>query len=328
MHAIIPVAGIGTRLRPHTHTLPKVLVNVAGKPILGHILDALVAHGVKSATIVTGYKGELVEQYVRSSYHMDCAFVDQGEQLGLGHAIWTARKSLSGDPTLIILGDTIFDVDLSVLNTTETSAIGIKEVDDPRRFGVVVTDQLGFVTHLIEKPDTPVTNKAIVGLYYIKQSELLRECLDELISKDVRTKGEYQLTDALQLMVDKGEKMTTFNVEGWYDCGQHDTLLTTNRFLLDRLHVDVERTGCVVIPPVQIDTNAIVENSVVGPYTSIGRHAVLRNSIVQDSIVCDGATVSGIALRHSIIGANAEVHGQFVSINIGDNSVVDLGNTL
>lgn len=324
MHAIIPVAGIGTRLRPHTYTLPKVLVNVAGKPILGHIIDALLQQGLTSATIITGYKGELVEEFVRTNYTIPCSFVVQDELMGLGHALWMARESLAEEPVLIILGDTVFDVDLSVLRTSQFSLLGVKEVDDPRRFGVVQLEG-PFVSRLVEKPEVPVSNNAIVGLYYIKHPHVLRECLDYLITNNIRTKGEYQLTDALQLMVDRGEKFTTFPVEGWHDCGKPETLLETNRFLLtSRSTPSRTPTGCVVVPPVHIDPTAIVEHSVIGPYASISKGAVVRNAIVRDSIVCDLATVSDIAIDQSIIGENATVTGQFASINIGDASIVKL----
>lgn len=324
MHAIIPVAGIGTRLRPFTHTLPKVLVNVAGKPILGHILDSLVAQGVASATIITGYKGELVEDYVTSNYKLDVTFVEQDEMLGLGHAIWCAREALGHAPVLIILGDTVFDVDLSVLSSRQFSSLGVKYVDDPRRFGVVI-EEGGFVSRLVEKPETPVSNMAIVGLYYISRPTELRSALETLITNDLRTKGEYQLTDALQLMVDRGEKFTTFSVDGWYDCGKPETLLQTNRFLLTkRSTMPTAPQGCVFVPPVHVDPSAIVEHSVIGPYASISKGAVVRNAIVRDSIVSDAATVSDIALDQSIIGENAEVTGRFSSINIGDASIVRL----
>lgn len=324
MHAIIPVAGIGTRLRPFTHSLPKVLVNVAGKPILGHILDTLVAQGVTSATIITGYKGELVEEYVRSTYDLNVQFVEQEEMLGLGHAIWVARESLNEEPVLIILGDTVFDVDLSVLSTSQFSSLGVKHVDDPRRFGVVI-EEGGFVNRLVEKPETPVSNLAIVGLYFIRRPQALRTALASLIENNMRTKGEYQLTDALQLMVDAGEKFTTFSVDGWYDCGKPETLLQTNRFLLTKRNVmPAAPQGCVFVPPVHIDPTAIVEHSVIGPYASVSKGALVRNSIVRDSIISDQATVADIALDQSIIGENAEVTGRFSSINIGDASIVRL----
>jgi glucose-1-phosphate thymidylyltransferase len=300
-----------------------VLVNVAGKPILGHILDALLEQGLSGATIVTGYKGDLVEEYVRSHYTLPCTFVVQDELRGLGHAIWTAREALNSEPVLIILGDTVFDVDLSGLNTSQFSSLGVKTVEDPRRFGVVQLDG-PFVTRLVEKPETPVSYSALVGLYYIMHPGLLRECLDHLIENDIRTKGEYQLTDALQLMVDRGEKFTTFPVEGWHDCGKPETLLETNRFLLNNRSSSAAPAGCVIVPPVHIDPTAVVEHSVIGPYASLSRGAVVRNAIVRDSIICDLATVSDIALDQSIIGENATVTGRFASINIGDASIVKL----
>lgn len=324
MHAIIPVAGIGTRLRPFTHSLPKVLVNVAGKPILGHILDSLVEQGITTATIITGYKGDLVEEYVRTSYSLDVRYVQQEEMLGLGHAIWTAREALGDEPVLIILGDTVFDVDLSVLATRQFSSLGVKHVDDPRRFGVVI-EEGGFVTRLVEKPETIVSTMAIVGLYYIHQPSRLRTALERLIAENIRTKDEYQLTDALQIMVDGGEKFTTFPVDGWYDCGKPETLLQTNRFLLtQRGEVPAAPVGCVLIPPVHVDPSAIVEHSVIGPFASISKGCVVRNSIIRDSIISDNASVADISLDQSIIGENAEVTGRFSSINIGDGSIVRL----
>ena len=324
MHAIIPVAGIGTRLRPFTHSLPKVLVNVAGKPILGHILDSLVEQGVSQATIITGYKGDLVQEYVRANYDLSVSFVAQDEMLGLGHAIWVAREALNDEPVLIILGDTVFDVDLSILATSQFSSLGVKYVDDPRRFGVVI-EEGGFVERLVEKPETPVSNLAIVGLYFIRRPAVLRAALDTLITNDMRTKGEFQLTDALQLMVDSGEKFTTFSVDGWYDCGKPETLLQTNRFLLTkRSTMPSAPNGCVFVPPVHVDPTAIVEHSVIGPYASVSKGAVVRSSIIRDSIISDHATVADIALDQSIIGENAEVTGRFSSINIGDASIVRL----
>ena len=211
MRAIIPVAGVGTRLRPHTYTLPKVLLNVAGKPILGHILDELIRQGVDKATIVTGYMGKLVQKFVNDRYDIDFTFVSQKESLGLGHAIWTARETFGDEPIMIILGDTIFDVDLSDALKSGFSSLGVKKVDDPRRFGVVESGADGFIKNLVEKPQNFVSNMAIVGLYYIKNPAMLRQSLEELINKDIRTKSEYQLTDALRLMLEKGEKFTTFH---------------------------------------------------------------------------------------------------------------------
>jgi len=222
MRAVIPVAGVGTRLRPHTYALPKVLLNVAGKPILAHILDELINYGVLEATIITGYMGDLVEEFVTSKYpKIKVDFVEQKQMLGLGHAIWTGRETYKDDDNLfIILGDTIFDVNLHANIDLKVSSIGVKYVDDPSRFGVVLLDEnqkinnKNIITKFVEKPEKPISNLAITGLYYIANARLLVDSLNTLIEKNIRTKNEYQLTDALQIMLQEGEKFNTFNVDG------------------------------------------------------------------------------------------------------------------
>jgi glucose-1-phosphate thymidylyltransferase len=323
MKAIIPVAGVGTRLRPHTYTLPKVLLNVAGKPILGHILDALQAHDIDEATIIVGYMGDLVEEYVRKHHSLKVNFIYQEERLGLGHSIWIARENILGDePLLIILGDTIFDVDLSLATNSGFSTLGVKSVEDPRRFGVVELEK-GFISRLIEKPEHPTSNLALVGLYYINNPRLLIECLDEMLEKNIRTRDEYQLTDALQMMIDRGEKFTTFPVEGWYDCGKPETLLSTNRYLLDGMEIPNPIEGAVIIPPAFVSAKAHVERSVIGPYTTVAAGARVIDSVIKDSIISDGATVTASMLDESIIGNNAIVKGKFSRLNVGDSSEID-----
>ncbi len=322
MRAIIPVAGLGSRLRPHTFSRPKVLLNVAGKPILGHILDKLIADGITAVTIVVGYMGTMVEEYVRRHYTIDATFVEQPDPMGLGHSIYLSRETFGREPILIILGDTIFDVDLNSVLSLPTSAIGVKTVDDPKRFGVVETTD-GFITRLVEKPEHPVSNLAVVGVYYIKRPELLATCLDELIATDKRTKGEYQLTDALQMMVDRGEKMATFRVDGWLDCGKPETLLATNRYLLDRKSESRKIADCVIIPPVYISPTAEVTRAVVGPYATLADGVVVRESIVRNSIIDDNAAVEGSLLDNSIVGANATVKGGYKRINAGDSSEIE-----
>ena len=323
MKAIIPVAGVGTRLRPHTYTLPKVLLNVAGKPILGHILDALQQHNIDEATIIVGYMGDLVEDYVRRNYSMNVTFIYQEERLGLGHSIWIAREHITdNEPLLIILGDTIFDVDLSLATNSRFSTLGVKSVEDPRRFGVVELEK-GFISRLIEKPENPTTNLALVGLYFINNPTLLVDSLQTLIDNNIRTRDEYQLTDALQMMIDKGEKFTTFPVEGWYDCGKPETLLSTNRYLLDGKSTYKTPEGAVIIPPAFVAENAIIERSVIGPYTTVASGATVIDSVVRDSIISDGATVTASTLEQSIIGNNAIVKGKFSRLNVGDSSEID-----
>ncbi len=324
MRAIIPVAGIGTRLRPHTFTTPKVLLNVAGKPILAHIIESLINIGINKATIITGYMGDRVMDFVYKKYPgLDVRFVHQEETLGLGHAIWTARKSFSNEPLLIILGDTIFDVDLSFVYNHHCNSLGVKEVSDPRRFGVVIKNSEGKIEKLIEKPEQPISNSAIVGIYYIQNSDSLNQALDLLIDNNIRTRGEFQLTDALQIMIENGEYFDTFDVEGWYDCGKPETLLSTNQFLLNKINTQVTLDGSVIIPPSYISGKAKVENSIVGPYASIADEAVVKDTIIKNSIVSYSAQVYNSLLDESIIGNDAYVNGLFQKLNVGDSSTLD-----
>ncbi len=327
MRAIIPVAGYGTRLRPHTYSLPKVLLNVAGKPILGHILDTLQARSIHDATIVIGYMGDMIREFVEQNYDMNVTFVQQDQPLGLGHSIWCARDTIGEDPVFIILGDTIFDVDLGPVLSSSRSLLGVKEVEDPRRFGVVESSQ-GKVTKLIEKPEQPTSKLAIVGLYHIVNPTLLKCCLDELIDNNIRTRNEFQLTDALQMMIDRGEDFGTFAVDGWFDCGKPETMLETNRHLLRKQdqstevrHID----GCVIIPPVFIADNAEVQRSVIGPYATVASGATVKDAHLRNSIVSNGATVTGSLLEDSIIGNNAVVKGTFKRLNVGDSSEINYG---
>jgi glucose-1-phosphate thymidylyltransferase len=322
MRAIIPVAGVGSRLRPHTFELPKVLLNVAGKPILGHILDKVIAEGVTGATIVVGHMGDKIREYVSSAFPaFPVEYVEQEERLGLGHAIYLSRHTLDGGPVLIILGDTIFDVDLApVLRGSET-AIGVKAVEDPRRFGVAETKD-GYITRLVEKPEHPVGNLAVVGLYYIRSSPLLTSCLEELVAQDIRTKNEYQLTDALQMMLERGEKMRTFPVEGWYDCGKPETLLSTNQALLDRKSTPRVIDGVLVRGPVYIAPTAVLRNCIVGPYTTVGDGAEIADAVVRNSIIGGEARVERSLLDSSIVGNGSVVRGNYQRVNVGGSSEV------
>ena len=322
MRAIIPVAGVGSRLRPHTYTVPKVLLNVGGKPIIGHILDKIIGNGFNEATIIIGYLGEMIKEYVLKHYTIKVDFVEQEERLGLGHAIYLSRHTFSRDPILIILGDTIFDLDIKAMVSSANTAIGVKKVEDPRRFGVAETGN-GRITRLIEKPENPTSNLAVVGLYYIKQPQLLVDCLKEMIKTNARTKGEFQLTDALQMMIERGEKMETFNVDGWFDCGKPETLLSTNQHLLSQLPVPPSIETVVTQPPVFISQEATVRNSIIGPFTTIAEGATVENSIIRNSIVSEGASVTEALLQDSIVGSNAVVRGTYKRINIGDSSELE-----
>ena len=322
MKAIIPVAGVGTRLRPHTFSHPKVLLNVAGKPIIGHIMDKLIASGIDEAIVIVGYLGNMVEKWLLKHYSIKFTFVNQPERLGLAHAIWMCKPYVSdNEPLFITLGDTIFEVDLEPVLKSPFSTLGVKEVEDPRRFGVAVTEG-GKIVKLVEKPDTPISNLAIVGLYFLHQAGPLFSSIDYLIDHDFKTKGEYQLTDALQLMIEQGETFTTFPVSGWYDCGAAETLLSTNEILLKKNATTKTYPGCIINEPAFIANNANIENAIIGPNTTIGEHAVISDAIIRDSIIGNYARVSHIMLDNSIVGNNAWITGNPHEINIGDYSEI------
>ncbi len=323
MKAIIPVAGVGSRLRPHTFTRPKVLLNVAGKPILGHILDHLIASGIDHVTLVVGAMGDLIERYVRDNYSIPSEFVVQHEAKGLAHAVHLGLSEHDRE-VLVILGDTIFEFDLQgVLRDCRTSAIGVKTVEDPRRFGVVETRD-NIVTRLVEKPENPRSNLVIVGIYLIRQAQELKQSIETLFERNLTTRGEFQLTDALQLLVEREVPISTFGVDDWFDCGKPETLLETNRHLLDRLNgLTVEqRSGAVIIPPVFIHPEAIIEQAIVGPHATVGQGAVIRNAMVRDAILGDGSHVEDALVSGSLVGNNAIVKGSFHRYNLGDSSAI------
>jgi len=323
MRAVIPVAGIGTRLKPHTYSTPKVLLNVGGKPILGHILDKLIGEGLTKSTFIIGYLGEMIREYVEKEYPaIQSDFIIQEEMHGLGHAIYMATPTFDENDIFVILGDTLFDVDLSYVFKSEYSSLGVKEVEDPRRFGVAVVKD-NFIKKLVEKPQEPVSNLALVGLYYFNNAQLLKMALTELVEKDIRTKGELQLTDAIQIMIDKGEKITTFPVDGWYDCGKPETLLSTNKYLLSQGDNGRDIESVVINKPVFIAEDAVIKNSVIGPYTTIAAGTIIEDSIIRNSLIGSGAKVSKAMLENSIIGDNSVIQGSFKRLNSGNSTEID-----
>jgi len=324
--AVIPVAGVGTRLRPHTHTVPKALITVAGKPILAHILDELPRLGIDEAVLVVGHMGDQITKYVTERYpQLKVDFVEQTERLGLGHAVHLTASYGRGRPLLIILGDTIFQADFTEVLGCPEDRIGVKEVDDPRRFGVVEL-QDGYVKRLVEKPDHPTSNLAIVGLYWVSDSGPLYDALADIVRNDQRTKGEFQLTDALQRMIDAGRRMRPFRVDGWFDCGKRETLLATNRHLLELKRADVPCLieGAQIIEPVAIDPTAEVVGSIIGPYVTIAARATVRSSIVRNSIINEAALVEDMLLDASVVGDHAMVRGAFRKLSVGDSSEIQL----
>lgn len=322
--AVIPVAGVGTRLRPHTHTLPKALINVAGKAMVAHILDELVAVGITEFVLVVGYMGGRIRKYMASRYpDLSVTYVEQPVARGLGHAIHLTAEAVAGRPALIVLGDTLFRVDFGPVLAKTVSQIGVKAVEDPRRFGVV--EMAGdAVKRFVEKPEHPPSNLAIVGIYYMTDTPALYGALEALVRDDRTHKGEYQLTDALQDMLEAGVPMETFPVEGWYDCGKRETLLETNRDLLDRHAAPAAVAGSVIVPPVAIDPTATVTNSIVGPHVTVAAGAQVTDSVIRNSIVNEGARVTRMLLDASVVGEAATVEGAYRRLNIGDSSELDI----
>ena len=323
LRAIIPAAGFGTRLKPHTYSLPKVLLNVGGKPILGHIIDKLLEEGITKATFVIGYLGEKIVQYVKKEYpKLSSSFIEQEIALGLGHAIQTAVPTFDDEEIFIILGDTIFDVNLKSVFANKISALGVKTVNDPSRFGVAVCED-GRIVKLIEKPRDLISKLALVGLYYITNSKLLVESLNELFQNNIKTNGEFQLTDALQIMIEKGEYFSTFNVDGWYDCGKPETLLSTNRYILSKSGTNRRIENVLINDPVFISESAFIRNSVIGPFATISDNCEISSSIICNSIVSSGAKIDKAMLENSIIGNNAVVRSHYRKLNTGDSSEIE-----
>jgi len=268
---IIPAAGKGKRLRPFTLTVPKPLLKVAGKRILEYILNEVVnIPQVDEVIFILGYMKEKIEEFVIKNYpQLNTKFVYQKKPAGLGEAIYLTREFANGSPVLIILGDTIMKMDYKKFILSEYSQIAVREVPDPERFGIVYPDKEGFITKMIEKPQNPESNLAITGVYYIKDSSILFEKLDYIIKNDIRTKGEFQVTDALQLMIESGYKIKAFPVENWFDCGNIQTTLETNKTFILENPYKPEIKGSIISNRVFISDNSIIKNSIIGDFVFI-----------------------------------------------------------
>jgi glucose-1-phosphate thymidylyltransferase len=320
---IVPAAGIGTRLRPLTHSRPKALLYVAGRPIISHILDEVRLLDVTSVIVIVGYKGDLVQEYVSAEYpDLKLDFILQEKRNGIGHAVHLTRQVAdAGEPLLIILGDTIVRTDLQRITRSKSNVLGVKAVEDPRRFGVAEVKN-GAIVKLVEKPQHPKSNLAMVGLYYFTDSRPLFATLDRQINQGIKSHGEYQITDALQMMIEGGEKFAPFEIDQWFDCGKPETLLETNQKLLEGKPDPPRLEGSVIVGPVAIDPTAAISSSIVGPYVSVAAGCTITNSIIRNSVIDRGATVTDSVMEGSIIGSDAVVRGGAKKLNIGDSSEV------
>lgn len=325
MKAIILLAGLGTRLRPHTYSRPKPLVNVAGKPVLGHILDGMAELEFDEIVFVVGYLGELVEKYVSKTYpRLKARYVEQKEMRGQAHAIALAKEFID-QPVLIIFGDTIWETDWTRLDRVGGDGlIFVKEVGDARRFGVVTLED-GLVTRFVEKPDRPISNLAVVGVYYLKNWQGLMRAVDEVLAQNIQTKGEYYIANALQMMIDQGARLEAATIDVWEDCGTREALLQTNRYLLSKgtSKTNGAAVDSLVIPPVYIGDGAKISRSIIGPYVSISPGAVVEDSILRDCIISEDALIQNATLEVSLVGSHARVHGAFQRLNVGDSSEID-----
>lgn len=328
MKAVILLAGLGTRLRPHTYSRPKPLVNVAGKPVLAHILDGMADLHFDEIIFIVGYLGDQIQNYIHEKYpHLNSEFVVQEEMRGQAHAIALAKPHIDQD-LLIIFGDTIWETDWTRLQRVQSDGlIYVHEVSDPRRFGVVTVEN-GFVTRFVEKPQTTISNLAVVGVYYFQAWQKLMQAIDELIELDIQTKGEYYLADAMQRMIEQGARLEAEPISVWEDCGTREALLQTNRYLLAKNgDHNPAAEASHIIPPVAIAPGAQVRRSIVGPYVSISDGAVIEDSILRDCIISEDAEVRSAMLEWSLVGSSARVRGAFERLNVGDSSEIDFAES-
>ena len=324
MKVIIPLAGKGTRLRPHTHITPKPMLRIAGKPVIDYVMDDLAKlGGVEEIIYITGHLKEKVEQYTRSKYPWKSVFVEQVEQKGTADAIRLAKPYVD-QPVMIIFVDTIFDADLSVIKSSQDDGIiWAKEVEDYQRFGVIVSDRNGHMTRIVEKPKEPISKNANIGLQYIRNWKLMFEGIEHVL-KQPPNKGEYYLTDAFQYMVDKGAKLKVEQVEGWYDAGKLDTLLDTNRIMLETRKMARKPTNlptdAKIVEPVYIEDGVTIARSTVGPNVSVSAGTTIEDSTIRDTIIGVRSRVATSELHDSLIGDEVLLEGFTGSATVGDHS--------
>ena len=322
MQVIIPLAGKGTRLRPHTHLTPKPLLKVAGRPVMDWVMDRLEGLDVSELIFITGHLTEQVEAYARSRYPIPSRFIEQKVQDGTAGAINLARPFVHG-PVLIIFVDTVFEADLTLINRVDADGIiWAREVEDYQRFGVVVTDKDGYMTRIVEKPSTPISKLANIGLYYIRDVESLWKGIDATLAAPAN-KGEYYLTDAFQWMIEHGRKILTAEVGGWYDCGKLDTLLETNEILLRQgAGRRCEFPGVTIHDPVLIEDGVTIERSTIGPNVTLESGTRVSGSILTHVIAGRDSRITDATLDHSLLGNRVTVTGLRGSVTLGDDAEV------
>ncbi|WP_347067084.1 sugar phosphate nucleotidyltransferase [Flavobacterium sp. WV_118_3] len=336
MKIIVPMAGRGSRLRPHTLTVPKPLIPIAGKPIVHRLVEDIA--GVLNQEIEEiafiihkdfGDKvpGELIA--IAEKLGAKGTIYYQNEPLGTAHAIMCAKESMSG-PIVVAYADTLFRADFT-LDTTADSVIWVKQVDDPSAFGVVQLNDKNEIVDFVEKPKEFVSDLAIIGIYYFKSGETLRSELQYLLDNNVVKGGEYQLTDGLENMKQKGLKFVPGTVDEWMDCGNKNVTVETNSRMLNFLHNDgetlvstnIKNENSTIIPPCFIGDDVVLINATVGPNVSLGKGTIVDNSTIKNSLVQTNVTIKNATLDNAMIGNHASFDGNFTSISIGDYSVLE-----
>ncbi len=328
MNIIVPMAGIGKRLRPHTLTTPKPLVKVAGKPIVQHLVEDianLVAEPLEQIVFVTGRFGAEAEKHlldVAKNLGANGKIAYQDEALGTAHAIWCAKDALKGK-SIVAFADTLFKADFKI-DESKDGVLWVKQIDDPTAFGVVKLDSSGIITDYVEKPKTFVSDLAMIGIYYFKKGEDLAAEIEYLIENKIVKGGEYQLPDALKRLTEKGYSFVPGKVDAWMDCGNPKVTIDTNEKVLrfkypnSKLSESAELKNSIVIDPCFIGSNVKLENSVIGPYVSIGNESEVLNSRIERSIIQENSTLKNIVARDSMVGNEVSVEKQAESLNLGD----------
>jgi glucose-1-phosphate thymidylyltransferase len=321
---IVPLAGKGTRLLPLTKRVPKPLVRVAGRPVMDYVMDTVKGLDVEELIVITGHLKDVVERYIVDHYDVKARFVEQKTLDGTAGAINLARPYVKG-PVLVIFVDTLFEADLSLTKTSDADGIiWAKEVEDYQRFGVIVTDAKGYMQRIVEKPSTPVSRLANIGLQYIKDWKTLFDGIAHVLEQPPGTGGEYYLTDAFQYMVDRGKRLFTAPVAGWYDCGKVDTLLETNRYLLERGGRARPPSGpcprCTIVPPVYIEEGVTIHDATIGPNVSIETGSFVAESTIANSILGRNVRVVRGKVRDSLVGDDQKIEGETLQ-----QSVLDAG---
>jgi glucose-1-phosphate thymidylyltransferase len=334
MRIIVPMAGMGKRMRPHTLTVPKPLIPIAGKPIVQRLVEDIAkvaGEPVEEVAFIIGRFGKEVEKKlmeIAASVGAKGTIYYQDQALGTAHAIYCAEPSLHGN-IVVAFADTLFKADFK-MDTSKDGVIWVQKVEDPRPFGVVKYNDQNIITDFVEKPETFVSDLAIIGIYYFKDGAQLKSEIKYLLDNDIKDKGEFQITNALENMKSKGVKFEPGQISEWLDCGNKDSTVATNNRYLEYIQNEnlvsssAKIKDSIIIPPVYIGDNVVIENSVVGPHVSIGNGTVVSNSIIKKSIVQENSKISNANLANSMVGNNATLQGRPADLSVGDFNVISL----